>query len=72
VIVIYDVVLRPGRGDEIRARGLMGGDAIDEWLGSNGTPGDRFKYTSHLPDGRRTASGEGVIDDLGEAAYKLA
>lgn len=51
--------------------GLSGPDAMDEWLAANATTGDRFTYTSRLADGTPTASGDGVIDDLGQAAYKL-
>ena len=73
VTVTYDVVLRPGTDNEMSVRALPNMDAMDEWLLTPRTAnGPLPVHESQRSDGHPSASGEGRIDDDGDAAYKLA
>ena len=68
--VTFSAVLRPGHTTEESVEGLTS-DALDEWIGAHGVPGDPFTYCSVASDGTVLVRGTGAIDALGEAAYKL-
>jgi hypothetical protein len=66
----YSGVLRPGEADEASVGGLHA-DSLDTWLSAQGNVADRFTYRLTLRDGSVLVQGEGLIDERGDAAYRL-
>jgi hypothetical protein len=71
--LLYSVTLRPSMADEMFAPDLPGPDAMDAWLQTNGRTGDHFNYACRSANAVAVGvTGVGIIDDQGEAAYRLS
>jgi hypothetical protein len=66
----YAAVLRPGEPNQQSVDGLDS-DSLDRWIGTHGQVGDRFTYRSMSSDGEVLVRGDGIVDEQGDAAYRL-
>lgn len=65
----YSATIRPGLPDEELVDGLDSA-GLDKWLTEHGSVADRFTYSS-IDGTTVVVRGEGVIDHLGDPAYKV-